>query len=117
MAPRLLPIRRGFVVVAGDGVSTRAPIMAGFSTVTRGERRDEGGEGFAAEVLGRGGFLFGKPHRVSVRGSGYGEGESGEARADRMRGTVKENGAHDREANAGYGLVSARSKRSTGLED
>lgn len=71
--------------------------------MTPGERRDRGGEGFAAEVLRRGGFLVGKPHRASNRGSRDGEGESGEARADRMRGTVKENGAHDREANAGFG--------------
>lgn len=85
--------------------------------MTPGRRRNQGGERFAAEVLGRGGFLLGKPHRVPVRGSGDGEGESGEARADGMRGTVKENGAHDWEANAGLGVVSARSRRSTGLED
>lgn len=101
LAPRLLPVRREFIVVAGNGILAYAPIQAGFlSTVTDGER----GQGFAAQVLvlaRGGGFFVRKPDRASDRWLGHGEGEGGEAGADGMRGAVEEKGSHDREADAG----------------
>lgn len=129
LAPWLPPvIRRGggfvivIVIVAGDGVSTGAAaalilLRAGFfwvfSTSTGAGGGDKGGEGFAAEVLlGRRwvDHFVSEPHRASDRGSGYGEGEGGEAGADGMRGTVQEKGPHDRKANAGWAVVLAKLK-------
>lgn len=113
LAPRLLQIRRGAIVVAGSGVSAYTSIQTEFSTVTDGERGDEGGEGFAAEILVRRPVFFvGKPDRASNRGFGRGEWEGREAGADGMRGTIEEKGPHDREANAGWGVVVlAKSKK------